>query len=193
MLTVGSVRDIETILNYHTGQWVFGMLFYRPDTTLGRTIFASRDYWDVRSGEYLDLLCVGYVSVDEPGFRKLGPAGPWYSDSAFNDIRAWAESEFDWRYSGDADLVLLEATRHDVDHDAVLGAIVSLSLASLPASFSVSTVLEHVCSYAESGPGDLNVLSDIGAIKALIGEFTRRFPGVRQALDFRVRRLPRRV
>ena len=197
MWMLASVDDVKDFIDQMIGRRVVGMLFYRPDTPTGRTIFESRDYWNVRSGPYLDLLCVGYAHdqsgftrIDDPTFRQLGPDGPQYSDTAFNTIRCWTEIKLDWKYSGDADLLLIETNRTSEDQGTTLHSYVSLQLTGLPPRFGVNVVLEKVCRYAETGSEDLlNRLSDVGAIRALIGEFIRRFPGIDQALDFRVRRI----
>ena len=195
MWLVASVSDVKDFIDQMIGRRVVGMLFYRPQTPTGRTIFDSRNYWNVRSGPYLDLLCVGYghdqsgfTRIDDPTFRQLSPDGPQYSDAAFNAIRAWTEFKLDWSYSGDADLLLIETNRTSADQVTTLQSYVSLQLTGLTPRFGVNAVLEKICRYAEAGPDNLlNRLSDGGAIGALIGEVTRRFPGIDQALDFRVR------
>lgn len=200
MWTIASVANVRDFLNRDVGRRVTGILFYRPVTPAGKTIFESRDYWNVRTGRHLDLLCVGYASVDHSGFtsiedrsfRRLGPDGPLYSDAAFNRIRAWAEAEFDWTYSGDADLLLIETYRASTDQSTTLQAYVALRLAGLAPNFGVNAVLEQVCRCAEAESANLVArLSDVGAIRAVIGEVIRRFPGINQALDFRVRRIQR--
>lgn len=198
MWTIASVADLKDFLNGNTGRRVTGILFYRPDTPTGTAIFKSRNYWHVRTGWHLDLLCVGYASIDHsdlPGiehksFRQLGRGGPLYSDVVFNEIRAWAEAQFDWRYSGDADLLLIETHRANRGENTTLNSYVALPLAGLAPSFAVNGVLEEICRDAEEGSSDLiDRLSDGGAIRALIGEVARRFPGINQALDFRVRHI----
>ncbi len=89
---------------------VVALLFAHPDSTLIRTVEARQDYFDARTGDLWDLYFPGYYRWRHmPGGRRLSvdPAGPQFTAVAFNVIRGFVQEQGSWRFSGDADLVLV--------------------------------------------------------------------------------------
>ncbi len=77
-----------------------------------QTAQSRRGYFDTRAGELWDLYFAGYYRW---GHMPSGivltrdPDGPQFSPQAFDDIRRFVHDRSAWRYSGDADLVLVNA------------------------------------------------------------------------------------
>ena len=79
------------------------------------------DDWHHRSGENIDFFCVGYTdcasSEDAEEIGSLTDDSDrrsfYYSASAFNDIRKHVSAQSDWDYSGEADLILVNAIQSE--------------------------------------------------------------------------------
>ena len=103
------------------GPTVLAFLFAMPETDAIRMLDARGDYFDVRTGDMWDLFFPGYYRASDRGDtgqqardRPVGHdyAENWrFSVSAFDALRDHVEqaSERRWVYSGDADLVLVNA------------------------------------------------------------------------------------
>jgi hypothetical protein len=81
-----------------------------------------------RSGQFMDLFCAGYgrrggTAHLDATFRTVldhGPDGEWlFSDHGFDDVRREVEEVSGWRYSGEVDLLVVNA-RLDVDSGEAL-------------------------------------------------------------------------
>jgi hypothetical protein len=89
---------------------VVALLFATPDSPLIRTAEVRRDYFDARTGNLWDLYFPGYYRWGHmKGGRPLSrePDGPQFTPVAFNEMRGFVQDQGSWRYSGDADLVLV--------------------------------------------------------------------------------------
>jgi hypothetical protein len=105
------------------GVWMCGLLFAPPNTPVGRSIMDRLDDWHHRSGANFDFFCVGYVDWNE--FEDDQPVGHlrdtkgstrrqfYFSAKAFDDIRRNVEGRSGWRYSGEADLLLVNAVQDE--------------------------------------------------------------------------------
>jgi hypothetical protein len=100
-----------------------GLLFAPPGTSIGKSILDRLSDWHHRSGENFDFFCVGYVTWnefedDKPVARirdraDLSPIDFYYSARAFHDVRANVEAISQWKYSGEADLLLINAVQSE--------------------------------------------------------------------------------
>jgi len=101
-----------------------GLLFAPRETRLARDeIVPSLDYFHHRSGNNIDFFCAGYsrfgftsgerpVTQDDP---------PWmFSIEAFDSFRRDIEGHSRWRYSSEADLLLMNGKRGNADGSASL-------------------------------------------------------------------------
>lgn len=89
---------------------VVALLFATPDSPLIRTAESRRDYFDARTDDLWDLYFPGYYRWGHmPGGRRLSGEsdGPQFTPVAFNEMRGFVQQNGSWRYSGDADLVLV--------------------------------------------------------------------------------------
>ncbi len=116
---------LQYLDSYHMpGIWMCGLLFAPPKTKIGKSIMDRLDDWHHRSGDNFDFFCVGYVDYDE--FDSDEPVGKltdrenrqarqfYYSSQAFNEIRAHVEAKSSWKYSGEADLLLVNAVQPEI-------------------------------------------------------------------------------
>jgi len=104
-----------------------GLLFAPPDSSLGESeITKSLNYFHHRSGDKIDFFCAGY--------RRHGRAkqfvverevtsdsDPWYFNAIdFETLRKETQKSSSWKYSGEADLILLNATKSKSSQDVAL-------------------------------------------------------------------------
>ena len=154
--------------NFHRGKaiWMCGLLFARPTTQVGQSIMADLNYWHRRSGDNVDIFCVGYIDrklfdTDKPvsGLTERGTHTEfYYSAEAFNDIRGHVSqnSSDKWDYSGEADLLLVNAVRGFSEcsprSTLELDEIVKLDVDAIVQDriyASASRLMESVCKFAE--------------------------------------------
>ena len=101
------------------GVWLCALLFAPPGTQVGRSIMDRLDDWHHRSGENIDFFCVGYTerpdTEDAKSIGALTDNGDrrsfYYSASAFHRIRRHVSAQSIWKYSGEADLILVNAVQ----------------------------------------------------------------------------------
>jgi len=104
-----------------------GLLFAPPESSLGESeITKSLNYFHHRSGDKIDFFCAGY--------RRHGRAkqfvverevtsdsDPWYFNAIdFETLRKETQKSSSWKYSGEADLILLNATKSKSSQDVAL-------------------------------------------------------------------------
>lgn len=92
-----------------------GLLFAPPETQVGRKeIVPGLNYFHHRSGNNIDFFCAGYSRYGfTPGQRPVtNDDPPWmFSTEAFDRFRRDIECRSSWRYSGEADLLLMNGER----------------------------------------------------------------------------------
>ena len=92
-----------------------GLLFAPPEVGLAKDeIVPSLDYFHRRSGNHIDFFCAGYGRHDaiQGGRPITSDEQPWlFSLELYDLFRKDIEQRSRWRYSGEADLLLLNATR----------------------------------------------------------------------------------
>lgn len=98
-----------------------GLLFAPAHASLAKDeIVPSLDYFHHRSGNHIDFFCAGYSRYGfTPGERPVTRDDPpWmFSTEAFDRFRRDIERRSRWRYSGEADLLLMNGRRGS-DEDA---------------------------------------------------------------------------
>jgi hypothetical protein len=178
----GSVADLTSGLadTFHrvaaeTGRTpesrLLGLLFAPDGAPLTREQVIPRlgqFHW--RSRHAMDLFCAGYgrrggtASIDAT-FRTVlehGPDGEWlFSDLGFDDVRRGVEAASGWRYSGEVDLLLVNAHLDTDSGDALVdfrsGAEIRLANAIADQAIgSVAGLLERLFEYAERNPHTAN-------------------------------------
>ncbi|MCP4605881.1 MAG: hypothetical protein GY847_36105 [Proteobacteria bacterium] len=161
-----------------------GLLFAPPESSLGESeITKSLNYFHHRSEDKIDFFCAGY--------RRYGKAKqfvverevtsdsvPWYFNVIdFEALRKEIQKSSSWKYSGEADLILLNATKSESCQDVVLdwSSVICCDLEKMKkdkAIVSARRFFEDIFSFVDEYDGTDPVwdLSDQqGAIKAKSG------------------------
>ncbi|MFT3807259.1 hypothetical protein [Arenimonas sp.] len=91
-----------------------GLLFARQASPLAqKEIIPNLAYFNARSGDNVNFYCGGYWAGDlppDPHTGRVQVGNGWvYSDERFDEFRKQVEQRSAWRYSGGADLILLNA------------------------------------------------------------------------------------
>lgn len=95
--------------HWHGSPTVLALLFTHPDSSAMRQLVMRRDYFDIRTGDTWDLVFAGYDS-----------SWSFYPEE-FNELRRKVESLSDgrWMYSGETDLVLVNAWLAECDEPTI--------------------------------------------------------------------------
>jgi len=123
-------------------------MFAQPKTKFfDAEVLPKLPYWDKRSADRLDFMCVGLSQANA------------FNAALFASSIGWLESRSAWRYSGDTDLVLLNAqvdasrSRLTLATDTVVA--VALEQAMADGAFrSVGNFVERVIRFADTYKGD---------------------------------------
>lgn len=108
----------ELRARWNGGPTVLAFLFAHPESDAMRMLDARGEYFDIRTGDTWDLFFPGYYRSKHKGSERKAAAQPlgrcfgsdWYFNASdFNALRDHIErsSERRWKYSGGADLVLV--------------------------------------------------------------------------------------
>ncbi len=104
-----------------------GLLFAPPDSNLGGSeITKSLNYFHHRSGDKIDFFCAGYRRYGNGKqpvveMEVTSDSAPWYFNVIdFETLRKEAQKSSSWKYSGEADLILLNAMKAESGQDVVL-------------------------------------------------------------------------
>lgn len=104
-----------------------GILFAPPESGLGKSeITQSLDYFHHRSADKIDFFCAGYRrhgGARQPVVETAVTSGsdPWFFNVIdFDALRKQVQKCSTWRYSGEADLILLNTKRVDSGGGTVL-------------------------------------------------------------------------
>ena len=180
------------------GVWMCALLFAPPGTHIGQSIMNRLDDWHHRSGENIDFFCVGYT--ERPDTEDAKPVGTlidsgdrrsfYYSASAFDDIRRHVSDQSRWSYSGEADLILVNAVQpesrergsHGPRSYLELDDIIALDVQAIIAEHvyaSAARLMEGVCQAADDAAtrgDDLNVMdfSDREFLRTLLRQGLQR-------------------
>jgi hypothetical protein len=116
---VGSILKLKN----NVSEWLkgsrnarmLGILFTRPECSLAKDdIIPSLEYYNISSDKYINIYLPGYSERKQEGYRKVPnttESDKWFfSDDAFNKMRDEIEQNTIWEYSGQSDLILMNAT-----------------------------------------------------------------------------------
>lgn len=195
MIPANSYNDILNELNSSSSLHglsgsslsMLAILFAPPHTAIAKdTIVPRLDYFHHRSGNAIDLFCVGYggymqrskfpdmIDVCEQTTAE-GIIIPWgFSNLVFNEMREKLENNTKWKYSGEVDLILLTAyvdQKEDsakIDFSNVLVFDLDLMLRD-KAIHTVGRLFEEVFRYSEGHLTNQNTISfsDSKGLRAL--------------------------
>ncbi|WP_020586359.1 hypothetical protein [Desulfobacter curvatus] len=141
-----------------------GILFASPGTNLAdKEILPRLDYYHHRAGKNIDFYCAGYTQGWEGGedaygcndYKKAGLDGWVYSNKRFVDLCKELSQLSKWKYSGETDLILINA-KHDAKSRSAQIDFSSAILCQLDsmkkdgAIESVAEFFERIFQYAES-------------------------------------------
>jgi hypothetical protein len=141
-----------------SGIRMVGLLFAPREASLARDeIVPSLDYFHHRSGDHVDFFCAGYSRYGHtPGERPVTDDDPpWmFSAEAFDRFRRDIERRSRWRYSGEADLLLMNGKCGNDERSASLdfGTSIVCDLERMirdGAIHSCRRFFEDVCRFAE--------------------------------------------
>ena len=106
--------------------YMCGLLFAPEKTAIGKAIYDRLLDWHYQSGKHFDIFCVGYgnwtTEYDQKPIARIAgspgttPIDFYYNPMAFDNIRRTVQSASGWRYSGEADLLLVNVI-HPNDSD----------------------------------------------------------------------------
>ncbi|MBN1787563.1 MAG: hypothetical protein JW806_04130 [Sedimentisphaerales bacterium] len=144
---------------------LIGLLFARPQTHLCNSeILPNLEYFHHRSAEHINFFCAGYSRNPDEEFNDWEPLttsieGIWYySPTSFNRFREDVASQTKWQYSGEVDLILLNAERDKKDNFCSLKFESSIvcqldQMIHDQAISSVSSFIEKIVSFTENFDG----------------------------------------
>jgi hypothetical protein len=142
-------RRIGPRLTEYSFRWrLLALMFGQPKTKFfDGEVLPKLPYWDQRSSNRLDFMCVGLSQANA------------FDTALFASSVGWLESRSAWRYSGDTDLVLLNAqvdtsrSRITLATDTVVA--VALEQAMADGAFrSVGNFVERIIRFADTYKGD---------------------------------------
>jgi hypothetical protein len=138
-----------------------GLLFARPSDPFAKeNVVPELDYLNSRSGEHMDLFCVGYTRKPRnPRLRGLPPTVTvknvnwWFDNESFDDIREEVEHESKWKYSGGTELLIANA-RSSCDGSSIdYSSAIPCNLEQMQSDKAITNVrefFEKVFKYAEN-------------------------------------------
>ena len=115
------LRDLKRAFEYRYekdrfgGVRMVGLLFAPPETRLAREeIIPGLQYFHYRSGNNIDFFCAGYRRYGpDPGSDEkivTNDRPPWiFNLRMYDEFRRQIQQRSSWRYSGEADLILMNA------------------------------------------------------------------------------------
>lgn len=106
---------------------MIGLLFAPPESKLGSSeIISSLEYFHHRSSDKIDFFCSGYRRYGKDKQfvvekEVTNDKNPWYFNVLdFEGLRQEVEKNSAWKYSGESDLILLNARKSNSDKDVTL-------------------------------------------------------------------------
>jgi len=104
-----------------------GLLFAPPESSLGKSeITQSLNYFHHRSGDKIDFFCAGYRRYGKDRQfvvekEVTSDCNPWYFNVVdFEALRKETQKKTSWKYSGEADIILLNARKSESGQEVVL-------------------------------------------------------------------------
>lgn len=143
---------------------MIGILFAPAEVRLARDeIIPSLDYFHHRSGNNIDFFCGGYrrygYAPRSDEREVTADQSPWiFSSSSFDRFRREIQTLCRWRYSGEADLLLMngkfdtEAKEASVDFKSAIVCDLDKMIRD-GAIHSVRRFFESMCQFTEASDG----------------------------------------
>jgi hypothetical protein len=136
---------------------MIGLLFAPPDALLAKAEVLPRlEYFHDRSGSHIDFFCAGYTRGDKgvEDYKEAGLPGWVYSNRKFNQFREDIIKRSRWKYSGETDLILLNAeyspSARAVNLDFTTAILCKLDVMKKDEAItSVASFFEDIFNYAE--------------------------------------------
>jgi hypothetical protein len=194
MFAIEKYEDILTHLNdgflyRNPGKFsvrMFGILFAPKYTRITREEILPRlSYLNDRSGKEIDFFCMGYTHHERYKHKprdlenikintKEGVEYWQYSDIVFNSIRAEFVNQTRWTYSGETDLLLINAIFDFedetifIDYSKVIWLVLDRVLKDNP-NLSIGNLFEKICTFADNtvAKNPINSISYSEGFKAL--------------------------
>jgi hypothetical protein len=144
---------------------MIGLLFARPSDPFAKeNIVPELDYLSSRSGEHMDLFCVGYSRKPRnPRLHRRKPTVTvkninwWFDSESFDEVRQEIEQESKWKYSGGTELLIANA-RSSFDAAAIdYSSAIPCRLEEMQNDKAIPNVrqfFEKVFEYAENPGSD---------------------------------------
>lgn len=103
--------DENNTFRFREYRAIVGFLFAPPRCQIAKdTIIPSLNYYDLKSGDSMDLFCIGYTKENRKKDRvlitKIGEQEWFFDDKAFHVAVNAIESRTKWSYSGEVDLLI---------------------------------------------------------------------------------------
>jgi hypothetical protein len=132
-----------------------GLLFGQPASPVIQSEILPRiDYWHLRTGKNINIFCIGFGD-ESKDFNAL----------SFYDCIYWLQARSKWKYSGETELVLLNARRAQEGNENPVWSEVELDLSSVvtlilesamrdKAINSVASFMEQLIQFTENYSGN---------------------------------------
>jgi hypothetical protein len=155
MLPIPSLDELRQPLQQKRTP-VIGILFAPPYTKVGSERIVPRPgYLNARTAEYIHFFCAGYGGyhfaddardIGEVSYED-GTVIPWgFSERKFAEFVNDMEASTSWKYSGEADLILVEPDLEftdvivfDIEAMVKMGLLITLRACSRPSSRSLGS------------------------------------------------------
>jgi len=142
-----------------------GLLFARPsDPYAKENIVPELDYFNSRSGEYMDLFCVGYTKNPNSKLRKYEPAATvkgvkwWFNNDSYTSVREEIAEQSSWKYSGGTELLIANARTSGLGESFIdYSSAIPCKLESMQEDKAIKNVrefFEKIFKYAEDPKQD---------------------------------------
>ena len=155
-LTRAFLKQENIPLQPRTTVRMVGLFFIRPDTGFASTeVIPSLGYYHLRSGKHINFYCAGFEIGWEPARLQPEEQRYFYSDDTFDNLRRDIEARCSWRYSGGADLLILNARdlgRAELDFSCVICANL-IKMKAEGAILSVDEYFEKIVRFTEDQSG----------------------------------------
>lgn len=171
MIPAPSIKEVEQRLRFgveNRNRMLVGLLF-APDhlQTTKEEIYPSIRHYDQRSGQAIHFFFAGYSQyrgeVEVPAIGEYW----YYNTHEFQRFAEAIEQKTKWRYSGGADLLMLDAKKDETESEETypswhldFSEVVVLQLERLlqdKAILKIPMLLEQICKYADESGAYSNV------------------------------------
>jgi len=166
--TMRHVQSYDDIVEYETiyktdKVKMIGILFVQPSHKIAKEdILPNITYYHERSGKNVNFYLAGYgayLGQEVEVVCRIDSTAWQYSPKSFNNLREEIEKRSKWKYSGECDLIILNAKCSEKDNAVLLDfsccvAININDVIRVGAIPSTMNLFEVIFRYAESQKGD---------------------------------------